>query len=159
VTYNNGTLIKVHRYWRWYQPVSYLSVLIRLFTKSYWNHTAVGVVLGDTRLVHCVLDANQNGVVLEPWDIWVKKYGSKKYEITPSNKEINESDLLKYVGRGYDFLSVFIWQPIYILTGKWLGKTGIDASDKTYCTEIYSFVHGLKDPERITTGDLERMGL
>ena len=154
--YNNGTLIKVHRYWRWYQPISYLSVLIRLFTKSYWNHTAVGVVLNGH---DWVLDANQNGVVLDPWDVWINKYGVKKYAITPSNKEIETGALLKYVGRPYDFLSVFIWQPIYILTGKWLGKTGIDASEKTYCTEIYSFVHGLKDPERITTGDLERMGL
>ena len=45
----------------------------------------------------------------------------------------------------YDLKSLFITQPIYQLTGKWVGRPEEKADTKMYCSEYVSWVFSLEE--------------
>jgi hypothetical protein len=165
----NGTFIAVYRKWVWNQIVSYLSVAIRLFTNSWWNHTAV-LIIGDGSIIILkngikyplikgaayVLDAGSSGVEIYTYDKWKEiSGGNKKHWIfIKPLVDAPVKEYTDYIGKPYDFVSVLLWQPIYRVFRVWLGKKGIAASDKSFCTEVWSYVNKLPNPHLKATSDV-----
>lgn len=128
---------------------SLLARLIRKFTKSKFSHTAF--------VVECwgqiyIVDAQRDGVNPRPFEEWVKKYN---YSYVVSRKKNPHKDYgdwisiqaFKKVGSTpYDFASLLFWYPLYILTGKWHGKTSRKNNDKRlYCSEYVGWLVGIPD--------------
>lgn len=119
-----------------------LGKLIRKFTKSRINHTALVIeVWGEL----FIIDSQKDGTNPRPFQEWVTKYDYKYKIHRPivfSNKEKYRA-VSKWGHTPYDFVSLFIWQPIYILTGKWHGRKEPNADSKMYCSEYVSWVFEL----------------
>lgn len=169
--WSNGGLILVHRFPKLTELISWNAAAIRWATDSFWNHTAMSVIVNGKPYV---MESNMKGVVLEPLSYWLENYGDKIWTYHKAELDISYDDIEKFIGKKYDYFSVYLAHPIYILSKKlnlskdgfWIGKTGIDASDKTYCTEIFSHLwfektknDQLSTPEKLTSADLAKMDL
>jgi hypothetical protein len=122
-----------------------ISRLIRRFTKSKISHTAL--------VVECwgqlyIVDAQRRGVNLSPIKDWNHKY---QYEIIVSRnkhyfseKALSIKALSKVGMTPYDFKSLFIIYPIYLLTGKWISKKTKN-DNKHYCSDYVAWVYDMKD--------------
>lgn len=114
---------------------------IRLFTGSRTTHTAFVIEIWGSLYI---IDAQRNGVNLKPLEEWNKKYNYKyiihrpKFEI---EKQKFTDKAMACIGfSNYDFYSLFIRQPIYILFGKWLGKKS--RNDKRfYCSDYVGYCY------------------
>lgn len=118
---------------------SLLSRLISFFTKSKVTHTALVIeIWGDLYII----DAQRNGVNLKPLSEWINHY---KYEYTVSRprfkipqQEFNDR-AMNFIGfPNYDFKGLLLIQPIYILTGKWLGKHTYN-DKRFYCSDYVGY--------------------
>ena len=125
------------------QGSSLISKGIRLFTGSKTTHTA--------QVVSCwgqlyVVDAQKNGVNPKPYDEWMKKYNYKYIIHRPKLKQLklNEENFniraFSKVGvKKYDFFSLVVRQPLFILTGKWIGSKSWN-DDKFYCSDYVGWL-------------------
>jgi len=147
-----GCFIAVHRYHEWTEPLSNVSAAIRLFDNSFWNHTAIALIRADGTIM--VMESNSKGVVWMPFTHWAERYGNKIWQIYPPLKPLELEDYTRFLGRGYDYKSLLLWQPIYKTTGQWLGQRDIDGTGRTYCTEIFSYANELDRPYLLATGDI-----
>ncbi len=116
---------------------------IKKFTKSKLNHTALVIQIWDKLFV---IDAQANGVNLKTFEDWVKVYKYKYKVSRPKvwNKEMKIKAISKVGITGYDFASLLVYQPLYLLTGKWYGKKK-HADSKMYCSEYVSWVFNLPE--------------
>lgn len=126
-----------------------LGKLIQKFTKSRINHTALVIeVWGEL----FIIDSQKDGTNPRPFQEWVMKY-DYKYKI---HRPLNFSNRTKYMAVSkwghtpYDFASLFIWQPIYILTGRWHGRKEPRADGRMYCSEYVSWVFELPNWWRLS---------
>jgi len=121
-----------------------LGKFIQRFTKSRINHTALVIeVWGEL----FIIDSQKDGTNPRPFKDWVMKY-NYKYKIHRPilfTKRSKYRAVSKWGHTPYDFASLFIWQPIYILTGKWHGHKGLRADNRMYCSEYVSWVFELKN--------------
>lgn len=122
----------------------WLGKIIKKFTKSKINHTALVIeVWGEIFIV----DSQKDGTNLRSLDNWNKMF-NYEYKISrPYNFSVDlRNRVVSKIGATpYDFISLILWQPIYILTGKWHGHTRKDAEDKMYCSEFVSWVYSLNN--------------
>jgi len=116
----------------------WLAKLIKFFTKSKINHTALVLnIYGELM----ILDSQIKGTNIKPLKDWVKKY-KYKYIISRPNKftKAQKKRAVSIVGHTpYDFASL-IFQAWYQITGKWIGKTYEEAKKRMYCSEAISFI-------------------
>ncbi len=139
---------------------SILSRIIRFACKSKYSHSAFKF---DLYGVSFILEAQKKGVYPILYDDWVKKY-KYKYDETVLDK-YNQKDIkIKSIGycgeTKYDIYSLLIIFPIYLITGKWLGKKGSNAKYKMTCSEFVSTVLDLEDPWKISPDELyKKLGL
>lgn len=118
-----------------------LSKLIMKFTKSRFSHTAI--------VIECwgqlyIVDAQKNGVNPRPIKEWLKEFGYYFEVSRPSvieNKEVSIKAFSKVGSTKYDFISLFWYQPKYILTGKWKGKPSETADSRMYCSEYVAWIY------------------
>jgi hypothetical protein len=117
----------------------WLPRLIQWFTKSRINHTALVVnVLGEL----FIIDSQKDGTNLRPIEQWEKKYNYKYIVHRPiafSPHQLQRA-IHKIGSTSYDFASLFLWQPLYIITGKWHGKSKGKAENRMYCSEYVAWV-------------------
>lgn len=121
---------------------SLLSKLIMFFTSSKFSHSALVV---ETWGQLYVVDAQKNGVNPRPLLDWIKHYN---YDVKVS-VPIVEFDVKAFsikcfskVGfTPYDFVSFLVYQPYYLITGKWVGKTNENANGSMYCSEFVGWIH------------------
>ncbi len=131
-----------------------ISKLIRWATKSQINHTALFIwIWGEPYII----DAQDNGVNVKPFDSWVKEYGYD-YIVMRKPKAIAEKKIatkaMSKVGlTAYDFEGLLLKQPIELITGKWHKKPSNHEQDKMYCSEFVSWVYGLNDSYRMSPKD------
>lgn len=149
-----GMFVAVHRYHRWDEPMSNISAGIRVFDKSFWNHTAIILIKPNGHI--WVMESNADGVVWMPFEDWAThpKLGDRIWQVYPPLRNEPLETYTQFLGCKYDYASLLWYQPIYKTTGLWFGKTGIEASERTYCTEIYSFAQQLPRPWLQTTGSV-----
>ena len=116
---------------------SLLSRLIMRFTKGKFSHTAIVLEIGGKV---CVVGAQNNGVNIREFKEWQNEF---KYKYSVSipiyqafNKEEIANKILSKVGvTKYDYFSLLIAQPFYLLTRKWIGNKK-NAAKKFYCSEF-----------------------
>jgi len=119
----------------------WLAKLIKFFTKSKINHTALVLKMGYHFFI---VDAQANGVNLKTVEEWSHKY-KYKYIISRPRKfsSMNKHRAFSKCGvTSYDFMSL-LYQFWYVLTGKWVGKSNDDASKRMYCSEYVAYVFKL----------------
>lgn len=130
-----------------------LSKLIRLFTKSEWSHTALFIEIWGQPYI---IDAQKNGINVKEFNEWVKEYGYK-YEVRRSPKLIDEHTFsLKAMSKSgvtlYDFESLIIRQPLYLITRKWEEKKSED--ERMYCSEYVAWCHDVPEWFSMSPQDL-----
>ncbi|MBN1989007.1 MAG: hypothetical protein JW783_06425 [Bacteroidales bacterium] len=116
-----------------------LSRIIRTFTKGRVNHTALAIEVWDELFI---IDAQKDGINLRPIDEWNRKY-TYSYRVHRPKEfttEIRIKAVSKIGSTPYDFLSLIVWQPIYILTGKWHGRGKKNAGKRMYCSEYIAWL-------------------
>lgn len=121
-----------------------LGRLIQKFTKSKINHTALILEVWDSLFI---ADSQVDGTNLRPFEEWVKKY-NYIYEISRPKQfpiTLRERAMSKIGHTPYDLKSLFITQPIYQLTGRWVGRPEERADTKMYCSEYVSWVFSLEE--------------
>jgi len=125
----------------------WLSRQIRRFTRSNWSHVAI--VLNYNGVIF-VVDSQKNGTNIKEFSVWMDQY---KYEFIrvrrwdwstrPYKGQVIDR-IHKVMGvTGYDFKSLLIKQPIYLLTGKWLGKKNEAATKRMYCSEFVAYAFNM----------------
>lgn len=146
----DGSLLSVHRPLG-IDPLTLNSLAIRLVKGSWANH---GAVKGRKHGKHVVWDSGMYGVMPYDWHDWIKYAYPKYWYVVPPINKVDNKEWLKYELRPYDYLSVYWHHPIYELTGKWLGKTGIEAAKETYCNEFWCHEMGFEDAHKMATSDV-----
>ena len=131
-----------------------ISKLIRWATKSKFNHTALFIELWGQPYI---IDAQENGVNVKPFEQWEKEYGYN-YIVTRPPFDIDEKrtaiKAMSKVGlTAYDFEGLLLKQPIELLTGKWKKKKGEHEQDKMYCSEFVAWVYYVNDSYKTSPAD------
>ena len=111
-------ILQVHNPFQWSEPVTYLSFIIRVFTCSFINHSAI---LKDG----IVYEMRGEGLVLTHYQEWLKNanrtvwvYDSK----VPINVPFQTAyDIISGVHVPYGFLDL-IMIAIYLILSRWFGK-------------------------------------
>ena len=115
---------------------------IRWFTRSRVNHTALVIEVWNELFI---LDSQADGTNMRPISEWNRKYNYSYIIDRPdefTTKQRNKA--VSVIGHTpYDFKSLLIYQPIYILTGKWRGKTKDAAKNRLYCSEYIAWVFNM----------------
>ena len=125
-----------------------LGKAIRLASRGKFNHTAIVIIIDGEIFI---AEAQNNGVNLKTFDNWQLKYnydyvvsrylfGSKEW-----GKAFRKRALSKIGVTGYDYVSLFVWQPVLQITGKWLGRKGEKAEKRMYCSEFAPYTHNVID--------------
>lgn len=146
----DGSLLAVHRPLG-LDPLTLNSLAIRLIKGSWANH---GAVKGRKHGKHVVWDSGVGGVMPYDWHDWIRYHWPKYWYVVPPIKEVDNKDWLKYELRPYDYEGVYIHHIWYSLTGNWIGKTGIEAAEKTYCNEFWCHEMGLENAHLLATSDV-----
>lgn len=135
-----GDVLHRHAPFLWYKPSRYVSVLIRLITKSWSGHTAMIVyVFGNPMVV----ESDDGKIQLTPYKIWANdaEIVIGRIEISNRKRRKLSAYALSQLGKAYDFKGTVIDQLILQFRGKWYGHTGINAEDKMYCSEFISWCY------------------
>lgn len=133
--FKTGDLILFHTQLKWYSPMSWLSVAIRFFTKSYYNHIGVVVVNWGVPFLN---EAIETGIITIPL---TERLDGRAIRVIRPKKAIDEKSFAvkansKLGHTGYDFSGLIIYQLIFQMTGHWLGHTDAGGADKRmYCGE------------------------
>jgi len=126
------------------------SRLIKWFTKSkFASHTAV--------VVECwgqiyIVEAQKDGVTAKTIKAWKKKYN---YNVIVAKPKIGPKDSKTFSIRAfsktgataYDFKSLFLKHPWFLITGKW--KTDTDPEEKMICSEYVAWLWQIENSNRI----------
>ena len=136
---------------------SFISFLIRKFTKSYWNHVGV-FVSKDDQWPKWVIEALPGGIVGRPFELKYMKVtrgdGGKVLEIKPSKKfhiavarakDLNY-DQRKQISstayqwaledRGYDFLLLILGMILHLLTFRAFRPGWLNIKSRFICSEL-----------------------
>lgn len=140
-------ILLVHTPFDWKRPITTLPHLIRKVAGVYNNH---GSFLIDGK----IYESDINGVVEVPISKWAKNQTITVYDVPKNKTEYNgNSEWLakQLVGKHkYDFFSLFVWQPIYLGLGWYLGPKNRKASKRFYCFEYLAYVLGNENYYKIT---------
>jgi len=137
-----GQVVSVHLPFKWYKPWRYLGVGIRAFTSSYWSHTSIFIwVHGHL----CVAEADPR-VKITPFFDWSRDKIIKVSEYvmpqTIVEKRMGHIIMSKQGYTKYDFLSLLFFQPIYQITGIWIGRKHNKNHDaRLYCSEYVAWIY------------------
>lgn len=133
VTYNDGDIILVHvrKYSVWYRWL--FGTLIKFFDQVYYHHAQIyfdGVLYeADTQVrVKLTSENDQDEIIIFRPNI----------PLTNDEMVIMRSFLNNEVGKTYGYLAAFLFQLLYILSGRriWLGTSNMKAERTPYCTEL-----------------------
>lgn len=150
-TFKEGDVILTKIPFVWNKPIRYVSWAIRVVLNSWFNHIAIYTYY---RGEPCIIEATSGGVRMISLDNFIKDF---KIEVR-RNQDLKHGctkKLVKYIGStGYDYSSLVIYQLIYQITGKWLGRKGVKASNKFYCSELYAYMCDYNDWWKTTPKDI-----
>lgn len=122
----------------------FLGKAIQWFTKSRINHTAIVLKINNVTLI---ADSQANGTNLKTLENWKKKYSynymihRRKVMGAATRAHITRKVFSRMGITGYDFASLLIWQPWYIISGRWKGKKKKEAEKRMYCSEFAAWVY------------------
>lgn len=142
-----GDVVLRYSAFEWYNPMRYLSSLIRFFTgngllvPAKFNHAEV--IVNDWNIP--MLNEASFTIISRPAQDNLNKYQTKITILTPVDA-INEKDFAikanSKLGIGYWYAGL-VWQLIYRITGKWYGP---NQEEKMFCSQYAAYCHGLNNP-------------
>lgn len=158
-TLQTGDIYVMHSPLVWYKPKSWLSALIRMFTKSYWNHA--GIFVSDWGVIFAN-EAEATGIITSPAK---DRFKGLTILIRRPKAPIDEKMFAVKVNykvgvTGYDFSGILFYQIIYQLTGHWLGTNSKEKAEKRmYCSEYVGWAYNTDKwwevvPRDIASSDL-----
>ena len=118
---------------------SWLSGLIKLFTRCKYNHSALMFDMGGKTFV---AEARSAGVVVATLREWKRHRPDKKWITGFALREIKTERVAYSFGVPYDVKSLF-QQAIFITTGKWIGEHNLE---QVNCSEVVAFYYNLPQP-------------
>jgi hypothetical protein len=140
----SGDVILFRSEFVWKQPVTWLSVLVRFFTKCYYNHC--GIIIKNWG-VPFVNESLAKGVVTRPLQEHIVRSKTKILIIRPKwNFEekmmcVRSNSML---GEKYGFSTLLFYQLFYRITGKWIGRAKEAAEkDGMVCSEYVAWCFNL----------------
>jgi len=141
-----GDIIYFRTLFHIFKPMSWLGVLIRLFTKVKYNH--VGLIVLIEKLPF-VIEAVGRGVIITPYR---QRTNDKKIMIKRGSLSIKDSfsrEALGYCGHTkYDVLGLVWHQLLWNITGVYTNaKNDSEAAERFYCYEFAAFMHRDKYPD------------
>lgn len=138
-----GDVVNTHSPFKWYKPQRWLSASIRFFEKlrfgeSCWSsHTAMISVERDGVYVY-EADPTVKKTLYSDWcqdkHVAIGRLPQFQSEV---QYDMVSLFLRMRLNTKYDFVSLLIFQPIYILTGKWFGTSDVS---RLYCSEYIAYV-------------------
>lgn len=143
--------IVVHNPFCWHKPMSWIAWIIRKATGSHWNHAAL--------LISDYVYEAQTEVVRHTFDEWMAIAPDREYQLIPVFKSYETKEYATFVntslasfqirqraeaqlGKKYNYINTCIWQPIYLLTGRWIGRTAEWAYDRFECFQFVDYCLG-----------------
>jgi hypothetical protein len=150
--FSTGQVISVHTPFEWNKPLRYLSVLIRFFTKSFWNHSAIIYVASG---IPFVAESDINGVVMYP----LKNMSpNKTIRIYSLNLPVDSGRIVSRVGISkYDFRALFIHHLVNIYFGIWIGpKSPGAAYERFTCSEFVAWCLNFPSAYRTRPDELDK---
>ena len=141
----------------------FLAPLIRLFTKSKYNHAGlISLVFMEKPIV---IEADEKGFrpscYLEDWlkkqdnfIIYRNIYGNQKNVEIRWERECFDR-LCEILYKPYDFANTLFYQVIHLLSKKtkWVGEKN---AKRVNCSEAVAYVHGLKNYYKFLPSDFEK---
>jgi hypothetical protein len=142
-----GDVLLVHNYFNPKDAVTYISAAIRLFSRCYFNHSAI--ILKEDGVTY-VVEAVYPKVTKTPFSEWIKK-GKREILVQRRSKvnvtfKVLAGRIKRQIGKKYDVAALLIHLPLMLIT-KWLGeenytgKSELDAIKRVYCFEIIANVY------------------
>jgi hypothetical protein len=122
----------------------FIPILIKKFTKSEWNHSAIYV---ESWGMPGVIEAQTDGINWKPWDAWVKEYNYeyiayRKKTFMDQRENIARKAFSKCGHTGYDFFSFILRHPWQLITGKWKNR-GKEEEKTMICSEFVGWVYNM----------------
>jgi hypothetical protein len=145
---SNTQPILVHHQFSLFDISSWLSLIIRFFTRSYYNHSALQFDLNNKTFV---LEARFGGVVVATLSEWLAHRPNKEYVVGDAYVPIDIDNFYNCWGVKYDVKSL-LQQAFYIITGKWWGKQD---TKRVNCAEVVAWVYKLEKPHLWTPATIE----
>ena len=134
-----GLLISTYKPFVWYKPHRWLSAAIRKFTGSKWGHSAALIELwGEWYVIE--YDPNPKITAWEQWRNTDKVIQVAELKYLYNEKMWANIALSKQDATKYDYASLFIYQPIYQITGQWVGRKNKEGDSRFYCSEYIAWV-------------------
>lgn len=131
----------------------WLARAIKKITKSKVNHTALAIECWGELFI---IDSQKEGTHLRPFNQWIDEMKYTYQVSRPINFTSDQKNkaVSKIGFTPYDFMSLILWQPLYILTGKWHGHREDKATKRMYCSEYVAYVFDLpkwwdKSPQEV----------
>jgi hypothetical protein len=146
-------IILVHTPFKWSKPLTIVSHLIRKVTHTFYNHASFLLEENGEQLI---LESDMEGVISKPLVDWVRNQTVSVYEIPEDIEPIVKEKAIECVGNfEYSFVDLFWFMPIYIITGKWYGRTVDEAKNKPTCYEYLAKCLELDNWYRMTPNEFK----
>jgi hypothetical protein len=148
-----GDVILFHTKFKITKPLTWIPVFIRLCLNTRYNH--VGVIISNWGKLF-LNEADEKGIVAVPIEERLK---NKEYVVLRCIHPIIERDFAikanSYLGSKYDFLSLFVYYPIYLLTGKWIEPTrSRNDQRKLFCSEYVALLYDIPNWWKVNPKDI-----
>lgn len=153
-----GYQIAVHNPAYLLKPWTWIYFFIRMATSSYWNHWA-GIVESERGPLVMEMRGRgrKRGIRKTPLDIWLSRRPDRKIDIVPINLSPLQKARIQMTCRiGYDYSSLMIWQPLYIVFGRWLEPKFLEKMPYMTCSELWARLLLIPEAHRRSPGDLAR---
>lgn len=141
-----------------YRPITWFAWLIRVFTKSYYNHTSECIMIDRKPYM---VESLWKWVTLRSWDMWLKvdmprdmaRLRMDWFElVTDSDEEYKYIDkALAEVTKGYDFKGI-VKMFLYIITGK-RNQDWLTSETEWWCSEFTAYMKDLDWRQRYMPKD------
>lgn len=135
----------VHNPVRALQPITWLGAIIQWFTRKKWKDGNImkvpnhAVIFVHFRQISLVIHA-QAWLKVEKMEVWAAKADRQVMVFDPV-QQLGMDDftwLMEQANLLYDLLNLALWQPIYLVFGRWIGPTGTRQEKAWVCSEIVS---------------------
>lgn len=141
-------VLLIHNKFSWIYPLTWFSLLIRIFTSSKWNHVAIQY--GDN-----IIESKGDGVTISKYEDWEKHANRIVLPMIPrADVKLNLDEVLKCEGIPYGFLDV--WERFKrIVNLKWFGKESYNLKDYKglVCSDLFDILLGI--PKLDLPSDIE----
>jgi hypothetical protein len=140
------------------EPLTFLSLAVRAFTQFEFNHSAVVV---NNQGLPFISEAIMSGIVSRPAQLHMERSKTRIMVIrpkTPVDEFLFTVRANSKLGTKYDFENLFIHQPIFRTTGKWIGPTYDHAQKRMVCSEFIAWAHQLPNWWNASTKEIFTSG-